>query len=78
MQVRRVFQHGQFFWKYHDVFLSKVLAGERIGLLPIDDRYMRIYVAWYPVARFDSHALCVEKLGKEDQREQQQGGPSSS
>ena len=65
MKVRRVFPHGQFYWNYHDVFLSKVLAGERIGLLPIDERYMRIYVAWYPVARFDTHTMHVEKLGHE-------------
>lgn len=81
MKVRRVFPHGQFCWKHHDVFLSKVLAGERIGLLPIDDRYMRIYVAWYPVARFDTLTLGVEKLGEEDlseEQQEQQGGPSSS
>jgi transposase InsO family protein len=66
MKVRRVFKHGQFFWNHHDVFLSKVLAGELIGLLPIDDRYQRIYLAWYPVARLDTHTMQVEKLWKED------------
>lgn len=66
MKVRRVFEHGQFFWDYHAVFLSKVLAGERIGLIPIDERYLRIHLGWYPVARFDSHALRVEKLRRED------------
>jgi hypothetical protein len=67
MKVRRVFQHGQFFFQKHDVFLSKVLAGERIGLLPIDDRYLRIYLAWYPIARLNTHTLKVEKLSQEDQ-----------
>jgi transposase InsO family protein len=76
MKVRRVFPHGQFYWNYHDVFLSKVLAGERIGLLPIDDRYQRIYVAWYPVARFDTHTLRVEKLGEQDKHDPQQDGRS--
>ena len=66
MKVRRVFKHGQFFCNHHDVFLSKVLAGELIGLLPIDDRYQRIYLAWYPVARLDTHTMQVEKLWKED------------
>jgi transposase InsO family protein len=78
MKVRRVFPHGQFCWNYHSVFLSKVLAGERIGLLPIDDRYMCIYVAWYPVARFSTHTLRVEKLWATDKCENQQGGLSSS
>jgi hypothetical protein len=35
MRVRRVQQHGQFDWKPEAVFLSKVLWGERIGLLPL-------------------------------------------
>jgi transposase InsO family protein len=66
--VRRVYPHGQFFWKNHDVFLSKVLSGERIGLVPIDDRYQRIDLAWYPIARLDTHTLRVEKLQAEDRR----------
>ena len=72
MKVRRVMQHGQFFWNYNGVFLGKVLAGERIGLLPIDDRYLRIYLAWYPVARFDTHLLRVEKLSQQDWLSQEQ------
>jgi transposase InsO family protein len=67
MKVRRVFKHGQFFFNQHDVFLSKVFHGERIGLLPIDDRYLRIYLAWYPIARLDTKTMQVEKLWQEDQ-----------
>lgn len=74
MKVRRVMEHGQFYWKYDAVFLGKALAGERIGLLPVDDRYLRIYVAWYPVARFDIHTLKVERLWETDKCEQQQTG----
>jgi transposase InsO family protein len=66
MKVRTVFPHGQFFWNYHDVFLGKVLAGERIGLLPVDHRYLHIYLAWYPLARFDTQTLRVEKLPDQD------------
>jgi len=73
MKVRRVFKHGQFFFNRHDVFLTKVLAGERIGLLPVDDRYLRIYVAWYPIARLDTKTMQVEKLCKEDLAGNQQG-----
>ena len=64
--VRRVHKHGQFFWKYHSVFLSKVLYGERIGLLPIDDRYYRIYLCRTPIARLDTQRLQVEKLWEMD------------
>jgi hypothetical protein len=48
------------------VFLTKVLAGERIGLLPIDDRYLRIYLAWHPIATLDTKTMRVEKLCQED------------
>jgi transposase InsO family protein len=66
MKVRRVFEHGQFFFLKHDVFLTKVLAGERIGLKPIDDRYLRIYIAWHPIATLDTKTMRVEKLCQED------------
>jgi transposase InsO family protein len=66
MQVRRVQKHGEFNWQHCHVFLSEVLYGERIGLLPIDDRYQRIYLAWYPIARLDTHRLQVERLWEED------------
>jgi putative transposase len=62
MQVRRVHEHGQFHWKYRDVFLSKVLWGERIGLLSVDDRFFTIYCAAFPIARFDSHRFVVLPL----------------
>jgi hypothetical protein len=40
--------------------------GERIGLKPIDDRYQRIYLAWYPIARLDTRTMRVEELWEED------------
>ena len=73
MKVRRVFKHGQFFFNRHDVFLSKVLSGERIGLLPIDDRYLHIYLAWYPIARLDTKTMRVDKISKEDVASNQRG-----
>jgi hypothetical protein len=39
MLVRSVKQQGVFRWKKHDVFLSEVLWGECIGLLPRDERW---------------------------------------
>lgn len=74
LKVRRVMQHGQFFWNYNAVFLGKTLAGERIGLLPVDDRYLRIYLGWYPVARFDAQTLRVEKLSDQDRLNANDGG----
>jgi transposase InsO family protein len=66
MQVRRVQKHGEFRWKTSNVFLSHVLYGERVGLLPIDDRYCRIYFSTVPIARLDTRKLQVERLWDED------------
>jgi hypothetical protein len=60
-------ERGDIAWKgYQHVFVSEVLRGERIGLLPIDDRYYRLYLASFPLARFDSRSLRVERLRTED------------
>ena len=67
--VRRVREHGDFSWKHDNVFLSEVLWGERIGLQPIDERYYRVYLAWLPIARFDSHQLRIERLPDQDREE---------
>ena len=67
MAVRRVQQRGDICWKgHHHIFVSEVLYGERIGLLPIDDRYQRLYLATTPIARFDTHKLRIERLWEED------------
>jgi putative transposase len=59
MLVRSVKHQGVFRWKKHDVFLSEVLWAERIGLLPVDDRWFTIYFAQLPIASFDSRELRV-------------------
>jgi len=62
MLVRSVRPHGHFRWKKDDVFLSEVLWGERVGLLPEDDRWFTIYFAQLPLARFDSQKLQVTPM----------------
>jgi len=64
MLVRSVRPHGHFRWKKDDIFLSEVLWGERVGLLPEDDRWFTIYFAQLPLARFDSRKLQVTPLPK--------------
>jgi len=64
MVVRSVRPHGHFRWKQHDVFLSQVLWGENVGLLPDDGRWFTIYFAQLPLARFDSQKLQVTPLPK--------------
>ena len=76
LKVRRVHEHGQFWWNAERVFISEVLWGERIGLLPVDDRYYRVYFATFPLARFDSYELRIEPLpvGEEDEAEEEECG----
>ena len=69
LKVRRVQIRGEFYWKHQKVFLSKVLAGERLGLLPIDERYYRVYFAAFALARFDSYRLRIEPLPDEEESE---------
>jgi len=64
MLVRSVRRRGHFRWKKHEVFLSEVLWGEQVGLLPVDDRWFTIYFAQFPIARFDSQQLRVTPLPK--------------
>lgn len=65
LRVRRVQKHGAFSWKHQDVFLSEVLWGERVGLLPEDDRYFTVYFAQFPIGCFDSRRLVVLPLPRQ-------------
>ena len=62
LRVRRVQQHGEFYWKHQSVFLSEVLWNERIGLLPVEEHGYIVYFGRFPLARFDSHRLKVLRL----------------
>ena len=66
MLVRGVHPHGHIRWKKHEIFLSEVLRGERIGLLPLDERWFTIYFMQFPLARFDSQKLRLVPLPKEE------------
>jgi len=65
MTVRRVQAGGQFSWKHQEVFVSETLAGEPIGLEPIDDRWYTIYFAELALAQFDSRTLTLHRLPPE-------------
>jgi transposase InsO family protein len=64
MLVRTVKSHGHFRWKKHDVFLSEVLWGERVGLLPVDDDCLAVYFAHVPLALFDTRSRKTYPLPK--------------
>jgi putative transposase len=62
MQVRAVKSQGHFRWKKHDVFLSQVLWGEHVGLLPFEQDVYTVYFGPHPVGRFFSRKLRVVPL----------------
>ncbi len=62
MTVRTIRSHGHFRWRKHDVFLSEVLWGERIGLLPVAQDTFNVYFAHLPLARFDARAAKLSPL----------------
>jgi transposase InsO family protein len=64
MLVRTVRRKGEFRWKKHDVFVSEVLWGERIGLLPVDEHCYTVYFAQFPIARFDTRHAYLTPLPK--------------
>ena len=65
MLVRTVQHKGDFRWKKHEVFVSEVLWGERIGLLPVDEHCYTVYFAQFPIARFDSRHAYLTPLPKQ-------------
>lgn len=77
--VRRVYPHGQFQWQGHVVFLSKTLAGERVALEPLDERFWCVYFAQFPIAIFDSEELVSGPLPvlEEEQRPWKSGNLES-
>jgi transposase InsO family protein len=65
MLVYRVQQKGHFRWKKQEVFVSEVLWGERIGLLPMEEDCYTVYFAQFPIARFNSRQLRISPLPKQ-------------
>ena len=49
-------------WKGTQIFISKCLSGEFIGMEPLDDRYWKVNFAIFPLARFDSHKLILQPM----------------
>ena len=59
--VRRVCGSGEIKWHGEFIYLAQLLAGEPVGLNPIDDRHWRIYFGAVPLAILDSH---TKRLGE--------------
>jgi transposase InsO family protein len=62
LKPKRVYPDGTFFWKGTQIFISKCLGGEFIGMEQTDDRYWDVHFATFPLARFDSHKLVMHPM----------------
>ena len=66
MEVRTIKSHGHFRWKKKDIFLTEVLWGESIGLLPINKEMLMIYFAHLPLARLHASTGTLFPLQQRD------------
>lgn len=60
-QVRRVADGGQIRWQVDRVFVAHALAGEPIGLEPIDERHWRVWFSFYPIGVLDSSKRTIRR-----------------
>jgi transposase InsO family protein len=67
MKPKRVYPDGTFFWKGTQIFISKCLGGEFIGMEQTDDRYWEVHFATFPLARFDTHKLVLQPMPDKEQ-----------
>jgi len=63
MEVHTVQNHGWFHWKRRQIFLTEVLSGEPIGLLPVGRGLYNIYFGHVPLAGFDAARGKLVPLG---------------
>jgi transposase InsO family protein len=58
MQLRRISTAGELTWKHQDAYLSRVLGGEVVGLLEVDDQLHEVYFGPVLLGWFDSAEIC--------------------
>jgi transposase InsO family protein len=58
MLQRRVSSAGELTWKNQDTYLSRVLAGQNVGLLEVDEHLFEVYFGPQMLGWFDNAELC--------------------
>lgn len=58
-RIRKVMHKGGLNWKRDEIFLTEVLAGEEVGLEPVDERYWRVWFGPVPLAILDSQRAAM-------------------
>lgn len=60
--VRRVCGSGEMKWHGEFIYLTQLLAGEPVGLDPIDDRHWHIYFGTIALGILDSHTKRLDEI----------------
>ena len=58
MLLRRISSAGELTWKHQDAYLSRVLAGELVGLSQVEEGLYEVYFGSLLLGWFDSRELC--------------------
>ena len=61
-ETRQVRSSGQIKWKGNGVYVTRALAGERIGLEPVEDGIWMVHFAKHPLGLFDERLGGIEPL----------------
>ncbi len=62
--LRKVRQEGHMKWHGHEVFVSKTLAGEVVGLNPLDHDRWELYFAQLPLGILDARTHKILRPGR--------------
>lgn len=62
-EIRKV-DEGSFYWKNQRYFITKSLAGERIGFEPIEDGIWKIFFSFVTIGYFNEHTKKVTRTLK--------------
>jgi transposase InsO family protein len=68
MKSRKVYPDGTFHWNNRQIFISKALGGERIGLEPVDERYWDVRFMSFALGRLDTHTLALQATAAAEQK----------
>ena len=68
MKSRKVYPDGTFHWKNRQIFISKALGGERIGLEPVEERYWDVRFMSFVLGRLDTHTLALQPTAAAEQK----------
>jgi hypothetical protein len=62
LEIRRVMECGRIRWWSDNIFVGKALAGQMVGLEPVDDGLWKVWFFQYPIGQLDERHGKLERL----------------